>query len=536
MFEYAGSELGNLLSNAEGDATRFAVSIQTATSVAGLFRAFWTTTDGYLTFSPRPGLIWDRQLVARIGREIQAVETLGWPWFCLSADGADLAGRTYAAAFFNNEPTLVPDRGRRPIVESAGTIFVVRMASFHALGLRRFTGTDLTAVLNDLILIAYGRGFGSYFTSGLYPCLEERRSLDYTPIDDLLVRLNPLTFLPPSDADELFPDGVARREILSAWSDVVDAACSVKRRLSFVVRTLFRRNDLLRRCLISIEYLRSSLDLTVEVVIASDADSTLVADGVRQLSIEFPALKFVTADGRAEAGHSRVRNLIAGICATTGSRVCIIDDDDYYTPQAVVIFAQACAFDLEQMVIFDTQVIVEKWIHTGVKAHREVLAYKDLFAAKNWAVTLEGSNSIPLCGIIHPGWFVRRVAKEYTFDYDCSEDFIFHLYCFAHPMRPPLKIVDGIGAYQSHRDAGDNVMTVGDRRRWVLDTGNGLYGLLFEQGWNFDGVSASGSAGGADLRKRVAELEAELASANDALEKSVEALAKVTRVLVHSKG
>jgi hypothetical protein len=451
----------------------------------------------------------------------------------LSADGADLGGRAYAAAFFNDEPTLVPDRGRRPIVQSAGTIFVVKVASFRALGLRRATGADLAAVMNELIVIAYGRGFGSYFTSRLYPCLEERRGLDYKPIDDLLVRLNPLAFLPPSDAEELFPNGVSRRDLLSAWTDAVDAACSVKRRFSFVIRTLFRRNDLLRRCLISIEYLRSSLDLTVEVVIASDADSTLVADGVQQLSIEFPALRFVTADGRAEAGHSRVRNLVAGICATIGSRVCIIDDDDYYTPQAVGIFEQACAIDLEQMVIFDTQIVVEKWTHSGVKAHREVIAYKNLFAAKDWAATLMGSNSIPLCGVIHPGWFVRKIAKEYKFDYDYSEDFIFHLCCFAHPMRPPLKIVDGIGAYQSHRDAGDNVMTVGDRRRWVLDTGNGLYGLLFEQGWNFDGVSAPGGVG---LRQRVAELEGELASANDALEKAVETLAKVTRAMVLSNG
>jgi energy-coupling factor transporter ATP-binding protein EcfA2 len=495
-------------------------------SAADLMRAIATSQEDYLVFSPRPGLIWDRNLVLRIERELAAFESLSIPWFCLSADGLAFDGTQYAAAFFNNEPTLVPDRGRRLIVQTAGTIYVFKVPVFRELGARRVAGTDLVLFINNMIVIAYGRGFGSFFTSGLYPCISEHRSLPYVGIEEQLISLDLGVLLNPADSHELFPREVSRRYLLGAWVETLSSVLAVKHRFSFVIRTLFRRQHLLRRCLISIDYIRRSLGIFVEIVLASDTDEPEGNSSVHELSLEFPHMTFVVADGRKGNGYSRVRNLIAGLQKSTGTRVCIIDDDDYYTPEAVVSFAKSCEFGAEQLVIFDTQIIVEKWTSAGVKFHKEIVQYGELFRAKLWTVTLRGSNSIPLCGIIHPGWFIRQVAQEYVYDFDLSEDFVFHLICLTHPNRPTVKVVEGVGAHQSHRVGDDNVSVVQDRTKWVLDTGNGLYQFLFMERRSLDVVSGGEvNAGEVSAHDRVKSLEIELARSNQAHSRATEALA-----------
>jgi hypothetical protein len=507
-------------------AWRWTTSFRIYGSTPDLMRAISSAHEDYLVFSPRPGLIWDRNLVLRVERELAAFESLGIPWFCLSADGLAFDGAQYTAAFFNNEPTLVPDRGRRLIVQSAGTIYAIKASILRTLGLQRVSGADLVLSINNMIIIAYGRGFGSFFTSGLYPCIAEHRSLSYVGIEEQLIRLDLGALLQPTDSCELFPREVSRRYLLGAWVETLSSVLAVKHRFSFVIRTLFRRQHLLRRCLISIDYIRRSLGIFVEIVLASDADDLEGDSNVHELALAFPYMTFVIADGRKGKGYSRVRNLIAGLQKSTGTRVCIIDDDDYYTPEAVASFAQACEFGTEQLVIFDTQIIVEKWTSAGVKHHKEVVRYGELFKANLWTTTLRGSNSIPLCGIIHPGWFIREVAQQYVYDFDLSEDFVLHLICLTHPNRPTVKVVDGVGAHQSHRVGDDNVSVAKDRTKWVLDTGNGLYQFLFRERRTLDVVSAGEvNAGEVSAHDRVRRLEAELARSNQAHTRATEALA-----------
>jgi hypothetical protein len=179
-------------------------------------------------------------------------------------------------------------------------------------------------------------------------------------------------------------------------------------------------------------------------------------------------------------------------------------------------------------VIFDTQVIVERWTFTSAKPHREIVRYDVLFSGQNWPVTLRATNSVPLCGVIHPGAFVREVAQTYAFSFDLSEDFIFHLTCFAHPKRPPVKVVSVVGAHQSHRAGDDNVSNVEDRTQWVVDTGNGLYELLMEGGRNFDVILGNEAhAGEIGVHAKLDLLEAKLASCTEARLTATEALAQL---------
>lgn len=511
-------------------ATRAPVAaLRPVAGLAELSRAIASAREDYLVFSLRPGLIWDSHLAGRVASEIAAMEADGVPWLCLCADGVDLAGIPHVSAFFNFEPTLNPDRGRRLVVQSGWTLCVVKTASLRAVTGRAVVPADLQAHLGALVLAGYARGLASVFCSRLFPCVSEHRALDYPRLDDALAALRPEALLAEADARDLFPDSVPRMALLTAWVGTLEAALQVRHRYSFVVRTIFRRPHLLRRCLISIEYLRSSLGIDVEVVLGTDSPADLVETEVAMLRHEFPRLVFVVARGDGFRGTSRVRNLLAGVQATSGARVCIIDDDDYFAPQAVKCLEQASAFGREDLVIFDTQIIGEKWLRASTKWHKEIVSYGTVFEAKNWATTLRATNSIPFCGVIHPGWFVRQVASEYAYDYDLSEDFVFHLLCFAHPRRPALRIIDGVCAYQSHRAGEDNVSNVADRTGWVSDTGNGLFQLLFEQGRTFDVVSGEVQAGEPPLRHRIAMLESDLRRAEQARLDATNLLATVIR-------
>ena len=190
-------------------------TIRTLVSIPDLLRAMSVAQEDYLVFSARPGLVWDRQLIRRVEREIAAVEALGIPWFCLSADGIDMESRQYFAAYFTHEPTLLPTRGRRLIIQTTGTIYVVKSSTVRRLGLQRSIVPDLVPFMNSLIPVAYGHGFGSFFTSGLYPCLAEHRTLHYIGIDEQLASFSPAALLHPADAAELFPTAVSHRTLLT---------------------------------------------------------------------------------------------------------------------------------------------------------------------------------------------------------------------------------------------------------------------------------------------------------------------------------
>lgn len=463
------------------------ISFRSIASVVQFLRYLSGTTADYVAFSLRSGIIWDRELPRRITREVAELDRLNIPWLLTTADGADIRDARYSSAHFDREPSLTPDRGRRAVVQTNGTLVVLNMAKFRTLTPHLALNHDLKTLVNDLIVIGYLKGLASIYSAGMYPCIFETRNLSYSLVSDLLYSRRIQNFvtqqygiIPGEDGD--------RTAMFASTVEEIEEGLRENHKFSFVVRTIFTRSHMLNRCLISIDYIRSSLGIPVEVVLATDVEPRMARREMAKIADQFPLINFTLADGKTERGYSRVRNLVAGLKATSGARVCIIDDDDFYTPQAVAYFERACAFGREELVLFDTQIVVERWLDVGLKHQRELLGYRRVHCAKEWPITLGGSNSIPLCGIIHPGWFIRQVAEKYEFAFDLSEDFIFHLYCYTDPHRPDIMAMDGIGAYQSHRESDDNVSTAPDRSRWALDTCNGLHQQIFGEKRNFSVV------------------------------------------------
>ena len=210
-----GIATGNVLPVAAfHDEAPMRYSLRAVAGSAELSRAVVEAREDYVVFSLRHAIIWDRHLAVRVATEIAALEDEGVPWLFLCADGADHKGGTFCSAFFNFEPSLLPDRGRRIVVQSNWTLCVIRTASLREVGCRRIVPADLRAHLDGLVTAGYARGLASVFCSRLYPCLAEHRSLAYRPLDDDLVALDPAALLPADDARDLFPDNVSRAVLL----------------------------------------------------------------------------------------------------------------------------------------------------------------------------------------------------------------------------------------------------------------------------------------------------------------------------------
>lgn len=485
--------------------------------------------DDYIVCSNRNSIIWDLPLVERVEAEIAAMNAISIDWLCLVADGLTIDGKRLAAAFFDAERTLTPDRGRNCVVQTSGLFYVFNVARLQRLGLLSLPNVDFVEMVNQLIIIGYANGLASLQTDRLYPCFADQRRLGYVGLEEQVGRVNAIEFLSDSkiSVNELT---ISRRcELLREWVQNVARELAPNHTLSFVIRSIFKRPFLLRRCLISIDYICRSLDMPVEIVITTDIDPKKADDAIAELEVDFPNLRFVRADGNSETGHSRVRNLVAGIKATTGTRVAIIDDDDFYTPEAVGAFSMSCRSD--HLVLFDTQIVNEKWDTSGVKAQRELISYGYRHQARGWVETVSGYNSIPLCGVIYPGDFARAVIEEYEFRFDYSEDFVFHLMTFTHRLRSPLMVLGVLGAFQSHRVGDDNVSTVEDRTPWVLDVGNGTYQLLIERGYAFEVLGGESLSSSNPSREEVEIMKGELARTSAALRDTTATLARTTAEL-----
>lgn len=486
----------------------------------------------YIACSIRPGLIWDAPLLERIADEVAAVEMLGVDWICLSADGETTSGRACVSAFFDREPDLYPSRGRNCITQAAGTLYVFNVKNIRKLKAPVRGGYDFVDFANRIIVTGYGSGMTSLQTDSLYPCIEEHKSIAYRSIDAILASVDPDIF---SVSDSSRAHGYLSIDRNVLYKELVDAATdkiAPKHSLSFVIRTTFKREHLLRRCIISIDYLRRSIDLPAEIVLATDVPSNMAGVECARLSREFPGLSFVIADGRTEQGYSRVRNLIAGIKKTAGTRVSIIDDDDFYVPDSIKPFAASCGAPSNCMVIFDTQIANEKWTVMETKVERQLLSYGRRYDAADWASTIKGSNSIPLCGMIHEGAFIREAIGDYSYSYDYSEDFILHLILLTHPKRPPIQVISTLGAFQSHRSGDDNVSNIEDRTPWIVDVGNGLHQLLIQRGYTLSTTApVELSLNVAEAAEKERALKKEINELNAGLEGSARLIAQLAGML-----
>ena len=459
-------------------------------SSAGIVQTLRTLCQGstevqYLAFSLCDECVWDESLANRIIDEIDYFSRAYQDWLLLAANGRDAKDRELTAAYFHYEPDLTPSRDRHAIAAASGLLYVFNLRVLRELHQFTVLSSQIDNSINVLIMRGYLRGKASFFSPRLYPCFLGMR---YLSVASLLENFHRTFSLVKAAEQASTGNEMDIFELEERFRAVVDTI-TVVRPISFVVRTLFSRPYLLNRCLISIDYIRRSLSIPTQVVLASDVHVEIAHEHIAEIQKNFPGIEFVFANGKTEAGVSRVRNLKAGIKTSTGELVCIIDDDDYYLPSACSELARTQSIEYDRLLLLSAQIVNEKWIATERKYERHLISYGTAFLAENWNKTFTGTNQLPLCSVVYPGNFIRALIDDYRFSYDLSEDFILHLMVFGYPRRPEVEVTRGICIHQSHREHSDNVSNVLDRTTWTLDTGNGVFELLFQNGWQFDGLA-----------------------------------------------
>ena len=441
----------------------------------------------FFAFSLHPYIMLDEHLEKRLSREIEYFTEDNNDWMAIAAHGRNVDEQEFLSAFVYESPNLSPSRGRRQIALASPLLCVINLDRLRRLDTSSLVSSDPANLVNAIIRLGYLGECPSYFSAYLYPVLTRSSSLDL-PSTSEAWGLAPLMPVAPKALEtRRVDDGTPAQRLVSGYHAATLAARRSPQ-FSFVVRTIFQRPHLLRRCLISIDYIRRTLRVPVEIVLASDLGEDLVADELRRLRDDFPAFSFVLADGRVEQGTSRVRNLTAGIKTTSGERVCIIDDDDYYLPLACAALTMCIERYFEGILLLGAQIVNEEWVQTSHKWHCRIVSYSTAYQARDWPNIFRGWNSLPLSSLVYPGDYIRSLINEYQFDHDLSEDFILHLMVFSDPRRPGIQVTDGISVHQSHRAGSDNVSTMEDRTRWCVDTGNGVFDLLLRQGRQFDEI------------------------------------------------
>ena len=89
----------------------------------------------------------------RVVKEIEAVNAAGIDWLCLVADGMTIEGQHLSAAFFEKEPTLIPDRGRRCVVQTAGSLYVLNVKNIRQIGMASIPNLDFVELVNQLTVL-----------------------------------------------------------------------------------------------------------------------------------------------------------------------------------------------------------------------------------------------------------------------------------------------------------------------------------------------------------------------------------------------
>jgi hypothetical protein len=241
--------------------------------------------------------------------------------------------------------------------------------------------------------------------------------------------------------------------------------------ISLVIRTQFTRPELLRRLLISIERSFADNGISYECVLSTDVASSKSFIEYEKLQKEFSGINVRLLSNQSEAtDNSRVNNLVCGLEAASNDYVWIVDDDDFLSLDAIDNLRKAFCFGNRPMIFTSCDVLNETWeVSSSGKSVLVNASVQSSFPSSRWVTLFSGVNSIPVCGFLAPRRNVVERLKLFEFRFDLSEDYVLLLMLMTDPALPPIFEVKDVLVNISVRNDGDNVVTMDDRSRWVMD-------------------------------------------------------------------
>jgi hypothetical protein len=431
-----------------------------------------------------PNVVPDARLFQAIDRCISDLNEKGLSsWLVLGAGGLGTEGQRFVTGYSRLEPSLRNFANIAPVVDTFPDLYLVNVGS-----LRRLAGGRLTGISNagvELALIAHGylEGFASVYHPGLFIATESRMRRDLDSVVDDVRRFvfphileDAITTLvgtierdPRVDRSEpnSWRSRSTRESYREAIARVVEGCCELPP-ISVLIRTTFRRQELLRRNLAALVRATSRLETEIECILASSVEPGFAQSAIDELAREFPVLHLRHVRSVDVSVPSRTANLVAGIQASLGEYVWVVDDDDFVTATAFDDLKRAFFLGQRPFVVCSSSVFEERWSkEDGVPAVKEASRYQETYHAHAWTKAFTGVNPLPICSLVFPGEFIRRRTKDVRLRRDLSEDYALLLLALTGPDLPEIVEVDEPLCNISIRHDGDNTVTMVDRRPWL---------------------------------------------------------------------
>ncbi|MEM9059707.1 MAG: glycosyltransferase family A protein [Pseudomonadota bacterium] len=421
-----------------------------------------------------PSLVLDDGLAARVSSAIAGLDSVD-DWALAGAGGLGLGDQRHLALYASANPAIPEYAGLQPLLDVMPDLYLVN-ATYARRILSGQIGEAEAAIELAILVQGYLDGHVSVFVPDLVAAIDgELMSRDLIRVEQELDQLfsdrlcgqSVQTLSGPVQLGEALP--IRRSSDIDLSARILG---EVRRRapaisLSIITRTLFGRPHLLRRMLASISRARRE-DVSLEVILSTDAEPAIAERWFKELQVDFQHLKLRLKINPA-SGPSRVTNLLGGLQVAAGEYVMFLDDDDYLDLFAFETIRTAGFAGNRPLIVTSSDVHEETWENTP--SGRWVLTHSmemSRYPAAGWRQMFDGVNRLPICGMIIPRARLRARLKLASLNHDLSEDYALFLLVLTDPELPAVyECVESV-AHISVRGSENSVMMT-DRRPWVRD-------------------------------------------------------------------
>lgn len=233
----------------------------------------------------------------------------------------------------------------------------------------------------------------------------------------------------------------------------------IRQRVEVITRTKHERPGMLRRNI-------STVGLFIERASHADFVHSIISGANAKEEIDLPGNVIRLSAREFSAGDDRFRLIFDAASAVSGSYLWFIDDDDWLFPNAAELISLMVSVSPKGSTFF---VDVMHFVESGDVAKSNdwpngLSAPARRFPASHFALSLEGQNYIPFCGIILDRDLVVGLPTELFERITFFEDYTLVLASLMAEGSFPVA-VDALAAGISMRE-GDHSATQSNRQEW----------------------------------------------------------------------
>jgi len=320
-----------------------------------------------------------------------------------------------------------------------GNIFIINTDAFAKHGVSVPDQIPEQSLARELSELCRKNNLGLFIAPQL-ACYDEK----------LIGREGLLKLLPPSSESEDNHD-----------LEITVAEKQSNRTVAFVVRTQFKRVELLQRNLNSlIEFIKQTKSHTrFEIHLLSDQE--VIPERLKSFLtlIHFHSYKI---KNKEDTRFLLIQNAIADIAADW---FWFVDDDDFlFSDHALHLSLLLKLLPTESAVFVDSQVYFDEPHITIINPAEIAQKSAGVYPAKDFLKSLTGANHIPFSGMLFPKSAFKNISSTLWDEMTYFEDYACQLFCLLDPQTLPViisKLYTGI----SLRNSGQSI-TLKDRTIW----------------------------------------------------------------------